>query len=33
MSDRDWVSLGMASDDEEYYDRFRDLFGLDISTD
>ena len=32
MSDREWVTLGMASDDEEYYDRFRELFGVDIST-
>jgi NAD(P)-dependent dehydrogenase (short-subunit alcohol dehydrogenase family) len=30
MSDLDWVSLGMASDDEEYYDRFRELFGLEL---
>jgi NAD(P)-dependent dehydrogenase (short-subunit alcohol dehydrogenase family) len=30
MSDRDWVELGMASDDEAYYDRFRELFGLDL---
>jgi NAD(P)-dependent dehydrogenase (short-subunit alcohol dehydrogenase family) len=32
MSDRDWVELGMASDDEAYYDRFRELFGLDLRT-
>ena len=32
MSDRDWVALGMASDDEEYYDRFRELFGLELRT-
>ena len=30
MSDLDWVALGMASDDEEYYDRFRELFGLEL---
>ena len=32
MSDRDWVELGMASDDEAYYDRFRELFGLELRT-
>ena len=32
MSDRDWVELGMVSDDEEYYDRFRELFGLELRT-
>ncbi|MBM3684620.1 MAG: SDR family oxidoreductase [Actinobacteria bacterium] len=31
MSDEDWVSLGACADDEAYADRFRELFGLDIS--
>ena len=31
MSDDDWVALGAAADNADYYDRFRDLFGLDIS--
>lgn len=30
MSDADWVSLGAAADDDAYYDRFEQLFGLDI---
>jgi NAD(P)-dependent dehydrogenase (short-subunit alcohol dehydrogenase family) len=30
MSDADWVSLGTAADDDEYYARFEALFGLDI---
>ena len=32
MSDEDWVALGAAGDDAEYIDRFRDAFGVDIST-
>lgn len=30
MSDDDWLSLGAAPDDDTYYDRFAQLFGLDI---
>ena len=30
MSDEDWVALGAIEDDAEYYDRFSELFGLDI---
>jgi NAD(P)-dependent dehydrogenase (short-subunit alcohol dehydrogenase family) len=30
FDDADWLALGAAGDDEEYYDRFRDLFGLDL---
>jgi NAD(P)-dependent dehydrogenase (short-subunit alcohol dehydrogenase family) len=30
MSDEDWVQLGAAADDAEYYDRFERHFGLDI---
>ena len=30
MSDADWVSLGAAAGDDEYYARFEELFGLDI---
>ena len=30
MSDADWVGLGAIDDDEAYYERFRQLFGLDI---
>ena len=32
MSDADWVALGRLDDDDEYYARFRELFGLDLST-
>ena len=32
MSDADWVALGAAADDDEYYERFRQLFGLDLRT-
>jgi NAD(P)-dependent dehydrogenase (short-subunit alcohol dehydrogenase family) len=32
MSDTEWIALGMASDDEEYYDKFRDHFGLELRT-
>ena len=31
MSDDDWVGLGAIEDDAEYYRRFGELFGLDIS--
>ncbi|MEE3329111.1 MAG: SDR family oxidoreductase [Myxococcota bacterium] len=31
MSDQEWVDLGMAQSDEEYFRRFQELFGLDIS--
>jgi NAD(P)-dependent dehydrogenase (short-subunit alcohol dehydrogenase family) len=30
MSDADWVGLGCIEDDGEYYQRFHELFGLDI---
>jgi NAD(P)-dependent dehydrogenase (short-subunit alcohol dehydrogenase family) len=30
MTDVDWVSLGAVADDDAYYDRFEQLFGLDI---
>ncbi len=30
MTDADWVSLGTAASDDEYYARFETLFGLDI---
>ena len=30
MTDADWVSLGAAPDDANYYTRFEELFGLDI---
>jgi NAD(P)-dependent dehydrogenase (short-subunit alcohol dehydrogenase family) len=30
MSDADWLALGAASDDDQYYARFGELFGLDI---
>jgi NAD(P)-dependent dehydrogenase (short-subunit alcohol dehydrogenase family) len=30
MSDADWVGLGAIADDDEYYERFQELFGLDI---
>jgi NAD(P)-dependent dehydrogenase (short-subunit alcohol dehydrogenase family) len=33
MADADWVALGASSDDDEYYDRFRALFGLELRTD
>jgi NAD(P)-dependent dehydrogenase (short-subunit alcohol dehydrogenase family) len=33
MSDEDWLSLGAAPDDVAYYDRFEQLFGLDIRPD
>lgn len=31
MSDAEWIELGLPEDDAEYYARFKDLFGLDIS--
>jgi NAD(P)-dependent dehydrogenase (short-subunit alcohol dehydrogenase family) len=30
MTDADWVALGAAPDDDAYYERFEQLFGLDI---
>jgi NAD(P)-dependent dehydrogenase (short-subunit alcohol dehydrogenase family) len=30
MTDEDWVDLGRCVEDDEYYDRFRDLFALDV---
>ena len=32
MRDADWVALGAAKDDDDYYDRFSDLFGVEIRT-
>jgi NAD(P)-dependent dehydrogenase (short-subunit alcohol dehydrogenase family) len=32
ISDADWVTLGAAGDDDAYYDRFEQLFGLDLRT-
>jgi NAD(P)-dependent dehydrogenase (short-subunit alcohol dehydrogenase family) len=32
ISDEEWVALGMAADDAEYAERFREAFGVDIST-
>ncbi len=31
LHDEDWVELGMAETDEEYFERFEAAFGLDIS--
>lgn len=31
VSDSDWVALGAAATDEEYFERFRSAFGLDIT--
>jgi NAD(P)-dependent dehydrogenase (short-subunit alcohol dehydrogenase family) len=31
MSDRDWVALGVHTDDTDYYRHFGGLFGLDIA--
>jgi NAD(P)-dependent dehydrogenase (short-subunit alcohol dehydrogenase family) len=31
MSDEDWVALGALGDDDAYYDRFRELFDLEIA--
>jgi hypothetical protein len=30
MSDEDWVALGAPADDDTYFARFEDHFGLDI---
>lgn len=30
VSDEDWVALGSAANDDEYFDRFEQAFGLDI---
>ena len=30
LHDEDWVALGMAETDEEYFERFQSAFGLDI---
>jgi len=30
MSDEDWVALGLPEDDDEYYERFSEAFGVDI---
>jgi NAD(P)-dependent dehydrogenase (short-subunit alcohol dehydrogenase family) len=32
VSDADWVALGAIADDEAYYARFEELFGLDLHT-
>jgi NAD(P)-dependent dehydrogenase (short-subunit alcohol dehydrogenase family) len=32
MSDSDWVGLAAIEDDKDYYDRFRDVFGLEIGS-
>ena len=32
ISDADWVALGALRDDEAYYARFEELFGLDLRT-
>lgn len=32
LSDEDWVSMGTIDDDAAYIERFRDVFGVDIST-
>lgn len=31
IDDADWIGLGAIEDDAEYYERFNDMFGLDIS--
>jgi NAD(P)-dependent dehydrogenase (short-subunit alcohol dehydrogenase family) len=31
MTDEQWVELGRCVEDGEYYERFRELFGLDVS--
>ena len=33
VSDADWVSLGDVADDDAYYTRFQELFGLDLRSD
>ena len=32
MSDEQWVALGQPEDDDDYYDRFQEHFGLDLRT-
>jgi NAD(P)-dependent dehydrogenase (short-subunit alcohol dehydrogenase family) len=32
LSDEDWVAMGTIESDQEYIDRFREVFGVDIST-
>lgn len=32
LSDEDWVAMGTIADDGEYAERFREVFGVDIST-
>jgi NAD(P)-dependent dehydrogenase (short-subunit alcohol dehydrogenase family) len=32
LSDEDWVSMGTIDDDQQYIERFREVFGVDIST-
>ena len=32
ISDDDWIGLGTIEDDADYIDRFREIFGIDIST-
>ncbi|MEM1336011.1 MAG: hypothetical protein AAGG08_21390, partial [Actinomycetota bacterium] len=32
ISDEDWIGLGTIEDDADYIDRFREIFGIDIST-
>ncbi|TVR25538.1 MAG: SDR family oxidoreductase [Ilumatobacter sp.] len=32
LSDEDWVAMGTIASDQEYIDRFREVFGVDIST-
>jgi NAD(P)-dependent dehydrogenase (short-subunit alcohol dehydrogenase family) len=32
MSDADWIALGLASNDEDYYEKFEQIFGLDLRT-
>ena len=31
MSDEEWVALGAADDDDDYYAAFESAFGLDIA--
>jgi NAD(P)-dependent dehydrogenase (short-subunit alcohol dehydrogenase family) len=30
IDDADWIAMGAAESDDEYYDRFRDVFGIDL---
>ena len=32
MSDEEWLELGRADSDEVYFERFRSLFDIDISS-